>query len=84
MIVGDDNFGAPKVREHIGRHEVEVAVVFVRIVGHQYTQTITNGDTWGYDEKPVGEAFAVLQPGRIDRLPGDNHGHDGGLTCACC
>jgi hypothetical protein len=43
---------------------------------------IFDGQARSADQKAAGEISASLASRRIDRLPCDEHGHDGGLACA--
>ena len=56
------------------------AVVAVRVVRVQHAQPVTNGEAGGHDEESAAEAPAAGTAHRVDRLPGDDHRHDGGLA----
>jgi hypothetical protein len=45
-------------------------------------QAVSDRQAGCADEKTACEMFARLAPHRVDRLPCDDHGHDGGLACA--
>jgi hypothetical protein len=82
VVVGDDDFGAGNVRQHVGRHQFAVLVVALGIVGQQHAQSVADCDAGGNDQKPVRELAAVRMSCGIDRLPGDQHGHNGGFARA--
>ena len=80
--VGDDDLGAAKVGQHVRVYQFAAGVVAVRVVRQQHAQAVADGDAGGHHQKATGEARAVRAPHRVHGLPGDEHGHDGGLARA--
>ena len=46
----------------------------------QDAEAVANGDSGGNDQEAPGKTAAVGAANRIDGLPGDQHGHDGGFA----
>ena len=82
VVVGDDDLRPVEVGQQVVRHEVAAAVVAVRVVRLQHPQPIPDGEAGGDDQEPPGEAAALRPAHRVDGLPGDQHGHHGGLARA--
>ncbi len=82
VIVGDDDLGAVHVVEHVARDELAAGVVAVRIVRLQDAQPVLDRQAGRDDEKAAGEVLAARAAHGVDRLPGDQHRHDGGLARA--
>ena len=82
VVVGDDDLGAVDVVQHVARDELAALVVAVGIVGLQHAQAVLDRQAWGDDQKAAGEALALRVAHGVDRLPGDQHGHDRGLAGA--
>ncbi len=82
MEVRDDDLGAVDVAEHVVGDEFTALIIAVRIVGLQHAQAVTDRQTGGHDQEPACELLAVRSAHGIDRLPGDDHGHDGRLARA--
>ncbi len=82
MVVGDDDLGPVHVVEHVAGNQFTAGVVTVGIVGLEDTQPVLDGQAGYADQKAAGEMLAPWASHRIDRLPSDEHGHDGGLACA--
>ena len=80
VVVGDDDPGPPEVAEHVRRDQLAAAVVAVRVVRLQHPQPVADGQAGGDDEEPAPEAPAAGPAHRVDRLPGDDHRHHGGLA----
>ena len=80
--VGDDDFGFLEVGEHVGGDEFAALVVAVGVVGLEDAEAVFDGDAGGDDEEAAGEAVAAGASDGVDRLPGDEHGHDGGFAGA--
>ena len=78
--VGDDDPGAVEVGEHVRRDELAAAVVAVRVVRLQHAETVADRQARGDDEESAAEAPAAGMAHRVDRLPGDDHRHHGGLA----
>ena len=57
-------------------------VVAVRIVRLQDAQAVLDGDAGRDDQEAAGEVLAAGLADGVDRLPGDEHRHDGGLAGA--
>lgn len=47
-----------------------------------YFGSIVNDQAWRNDKKSPCKLFALRSAHRVDRLPGNEHGHDGGLPRA--
>ena len=80
MEVGDQD---PRLREplqQIGRHDVALTVVVVRIVRQQHTQPVADRDAGRDDQEGVGEARVLRIAELVERLPGDEHRHHDGLA----
>ena len=72
----------PKPCPAVRRDDVALAVVVVGVVRQQHAQPVANGDAGRDDQEGVGEA-GVLRVGElVERVPGDEHGHDDGLAGA--
>ena len=72
----------PSWSMQLGRDDVALAVVVLRVVGQQHAQPVADGDAGRDDQEGVGEA-GVLRVGElVERVPGDEHGHDDGLAGA--
>ena len=80
VIVGDDDLGTAYVVQQVGRHQFPFPVVAVGIKRLKYTQAIPDGKTRGANQKAAGELLGSGATHRIDRLPGDQHGHHGRLA----
>ena len=71
------------VAEHVGRDELAAAVVAVRVVRLEHAQAVPDGDAGRDDEKAAREASCCCgMTDGVDRLPGDEHRHDGRLAGA--
>ena len=69
--VGDDDLGLAQLLQLVGRHDVALAVVVLRVVGQQHAQPVADRDAGRDDQEGVGEA-GVLRVGQlVERLPGD-------------
>ncbi len=79
VIVGNDDLGAVDIVQHVGRHQLAARVVAVGVVRLKDAQAILDRDARGDHEKAAGEALALRPADGVDGLPGDEHGHDGGL-----
>ncbi len=66
--------------EHVLRNELAAGVVAVGIVGQQNTKAVADGEAGRDDQKAAGEFRAAGAANGIDGLPGNEHGHDGGLA----
>ena len=82
VVVGDDDLGAVQVAEHVGRHQLAALVVAVRVVRLEHPQAVADSETRGDHQEPACEPLAAGTANRIDGLPRDEHGHDGGLASA--
>ena len=80
--IGDDDLGLGDVAEHVRRNEFARAVVVVGIVGQQNPQAVADRDAGRHDQKAAAEQIAGRRANGIDRLPGHQHGHHGGLAAA--
>ncbi len=81
MVIGDHDLGAADFRQHFRRHDFACLVVIVGLARQQHAKTVADGDARGDDQKGAGEILRILT-GRVHRLPGDQHGHHGGLAAA--
>ena len=82
VVIGDDDLGPFEVAKHIARNQFTALIVAVRIVGLKDAQAVTDRQAGRHDQKSAGELFAVWPAHGIDGLPGNQHGHDGGLARA--
>ncbi len=82
MIVGDHDPGFMKVRHHVHGQKFPGGVIAVRITGHEHPQPVPDGDAGGGDQKAFCEAPGAGMAHGIEGLPGDEHGHDSGLSGA--
>ena len=64
------------------RHDVELAVVVVGVVGQQHAQAVADGDARRHDEERVAEAGVLRVLDLVERVPGDEHRHDHRLAAA--
>ena len=51
--VGDHDLGLAELLQQVGRHEVALAVVVVRVVGQQHAQPVADGDAGRDDQERV-------------------------------
>jgi hypothetical protein len=71
-----------KLGQLLARDHIHLAVVVLGVVGQQHAQAVANGDARGHDEEGVAEA-GILRVGQlVERLPGDEHGHNDRLAQA--
>ena len=82
VVVGDDDLGAVHVVEHVAGHEFAAGVVAVGIVRLQHAQAVLDREAGRDDQKAAREVLAAGPAHGVDRLPGDQHGHDGRLARA--
>ena len=75
VIVGDDDLRPPDLRQHLRRRDLAGLIVVVRLARQQYAKPILDRDARSDDQEGAGKIFGVLPRG-VDRLPGDQHGHD--------
>ena len=78
--VCDDDLCAVEIAQHVGRHKLSALVIAVRIVGLEHAEAVLDRDAGSDDQETAGEAAAVGAADGVDRLPSDEHGHDGGLA----
>ena len=78
--VGNENFGLAQSRHLVSGQDVALAVVVLRIVRQEHPQPITDGNAGGDDEKGVAETGILRICGLVQRVPGNEHGHDDGLA----
>ena len=78
--VGDEDLGAAEVRQHVRGDEFAAGIVALRVVRQQHAQAVADGDAGRRHQKAAGEARAVRAAHCVHRLPGDEHGHHGGLA----
>ena len=55
VVVGDDDLRAVEVAEHVGRHQLAVAVVAVRVVRLEHPQAIADGEARGDHQESARE-----------------------------
>ena len=82
VVVRDDDPRLLDVLEQVVRDQLARAVVVVRVVRLQDAQAIADGQAGCDDEKAAGEVFAAGPANGVERLPGDQHRHDGRLAGA--
>ena len=82
MEVGDHHLGAVEPVHQLGRHDVELAVVVVGVVGQQHAQAVADGDARRHDEERIAEPGVLRRLDLVERVPGDEHRHDHGLAAA--
>ena len=82
MEVGHDQLGLAQFLQQIAGYDIALPVVVVRVGGQQHTQPVTDGDARRHDQKGVGEARVFGVGEFVQRLPGNEHGHDHGLAGA--
>ena len=80
VVVGDEDFGPPELLLQLGRYNVTLAVVVVRVVRQQHAQPVTDGDAGRDDQEGVGEAGVLRVGVLVERVPSDEHGHDDGFA----
>ena len=78
--VGDDDLRAVESAQHVARHQLPALVIAVRVVGLEHAKAVLDRDSGSDDQEAPREPPAVRAANRVDRLPGDEHGHDGGLA----
>lgn len=80
--VGDeDGRRLPPVQLLRGR-DAHGVVVVLRIVGQQHAEPVADGDARRDDQESIGEALVLRIGLPVERLPGDEHGHQHGLAGA--
>ena len=82
VVVGDDDLGPVDLVEHVAGNEFAAGVVAVRVVGLQDAEPVFDGQARCADQEAPREELASGTPDRVDRLPGDDHRHDGRLARA--
>ena len=82
VVVGDDDAGLVQVVEHVAGDEFPAGVVGVGVVRLQDAQAVLDRDARRRHEEPAREAAAAGAADGVDRLPGDDHRHDGRLAGA--
>ena len=82
VVIGDDDLRLADFREHVRREDLAGFVVTLDFVGQKDVEAILDGDAGGDDEEAFGKEFRGRVAGGVDRLPCDDHGHDGGLARA--
>ncbi len=80
VVIGDDDLGAIDIREHVGRHKLALTIVTVGIVRLENAKAILDRESRRNNEESAGESIAAGLPRGIDRLPRDDHRHDGRLA----
>ena len=80
MEVGDDHLGLLDGAEHILGDQLAVLVVVFRVIGQEGAQPVADGDARGRYQEVLGELPPLRMPDCVDRLPGYQHGHHGGLA----
>ena len=83
MVVGDDDLRLAEFAQHLGRHEFPLCVVGLGVIRQEDAEAVADRDAGCHDEKSARELLAAGTACRVDRLPGDQHGHDRGLAGAC-
>ena len=82
VVVGDHDLRPPHLVEHVVRDQLARREVVVRVVGLEDAQPVLDREAGGDDEEATAELLARRPPYGVHRLPSDQHGHDGGLSCA--
>ena len=82
VVVGDDDLGPVHVVEHVAGNQFAVCVVAVGVVRLENAQAVLDGQPGRDDQKAARELLAAGPAHGVDGLPGDQHGHDGGLAGA--
>ena len=80
MVVGDQDGGGLQSLEEVGRQQIKGLVVVIGCVGLKDSQTVTNGDARSDDQEGVAESLVLPVVDLVERLPGDKHRHDDGLS----
>ncbi len=84
VVVGDDDFCLSEIVIQLGRYNVALAVVVVRVVRQQHAQPVADGNAGRDDQEGVGEAGVLRVGALVERMPGNEHGHDYGLAGPGC
>ena len=80
--VRDEILAWPSCSSRWAGNDVPLAVIVLRVVRQQHAQPVADGDARRDDQKRIGEA-GVLRIGElVQRLPGNEHGHDDRLAGA--
>ena len=82
MIVGDDDFRAVEIAEHVPRNQLAAPVVAVGVIRLEHPEPIPDGETGGDHEKSARESAAAGAAHRVHGLPCNEHGHDRRLSGA--
>jgi len=82
VIVGDDDLGVTQLRQLVGGHQVALAVVVARVLWEQHAEPVADRDARGHHEEGVGESVVLRVGQLVERVPGDEHGHDDRLAAA--
>ena len=80
MEVGDYHLGLLHGTERVLGDQVTALVVVFRVVRQEGAQPVADDDARGCDQEVLDELPPLRMPDRVDRLPGDQHGHHGGLA----
>ena len=82
VVVGDDDLRPLQVAEHVVGHQLAARVVAVRIVRLEHPQPVADRHAGSHHQEAAREPPAARPAHRVDRLPGDEHRHHGGLPGA--
>ena len=80
VVVGDDDLGALDLIEEVAGDQFTAGVIAVGVAGLEDPQAVPDGDPGGDDEKAARKLLGAPSAYGVDGLPGDQHGHDGGLA----
>jgi hypothetical protein len=61
-------------------YDFKIDVEVIGIIRLQYAKAVFDRQSRRADQKPSCECFAGLPPHGVDRLPSNQHGHDGSLS----
>ena len=82
VVVGDDDLGLFKITQHLSGYQFPALVIAVGVIREQDAESVPDGDAGCDDQEPAGVFLAAWAACCVDRLPGDEHRHDGGLARA--
>jgi hypothetical protein len=81
VIVRNDDLCASDLRQHFRRRDLAGLIVVVRLARQQYAKPILDRYAGRDHKEGAGEILGVFPRG-VDRLPCDQHRHNGRLAAA--
>ena len=84
VVVGDDDLRPIQIGEHVVGHKLAALVIAVGVIRLEHAEARADGQAGSHHQKATTELLAPGSTDRVDRLPCDEHGHDGCLSRTGC